>query len=68
MSASEVKRDTLFGLSAVARFAGVSETEAKRLIQISELPTFDIGTMVCGSKMKLRQWRANRKPAEEGQR
>jgi hypothetical protein len=66
MSGSQLKHDTFFGLSAVARFAGVSETEAKRLIGTGELPVFLAGKLICGSKAALREWRAGRKQAEEG--
>jgi hypothetical protein len=58
--APDTEHDTLYGLSSVARFAGVSQTEAKRLIGIGELPTFDIGTIICGSKARLREWRVSR--------
>jgi hypothetical protein len=60
MSASPNPHDVLYGLATVARFAGISIEEAKQLIASSELPTFEIGTMVCGSKAELRAWRAKR--------
>lgn len=59
MSASN-PHDVLYGISTVARFAGVTVGEAKRLIAAGELPAFEIGTMVCGSKAEIRAWREKR--------
>jgi hypothetical protein len=60
MKAASNTHDVLYGVATVARFAGLPIEEAKRLITAGDLPTFEIGTMVCASKIELRAWRMRR--------
>jgi hypothetical protein len=48
--------ENLYGLLAVRRFIGKTDTEARHLIDSGELPIFKIGAMICAFKPELRVW------------
>jgi hypothetical protein len=67
MSALTPNGDTLYGVATIARFVGRPELEVQRLVDIGYLPAFKLGKLICASKAKLREWRANRDLMVEGQ-
>ena len=58
--------DLLYGLAAIAEYAGLKETQARHLYESHDLPVFKIGRQVCARRSVLDRWLQERQAAGRG--